>query len=142
MSFIERFERGTKGLQALSVGSYPHVICDRCKGTKLESADDDPCEECNGTGLTCECPDCEGNVTFYENDPLQPIDEGSFSWRECETCSSHLGGDRHRAHALMSDTPDNLQGKPLIHLDVCVDCLFYIANGDLPEEPTEEEGDE
>lgn len=139
MSFVERFERGTKGLQALSVGSYPHETCERCKGTKLEAREPgafecDPCKECDGTGLTCECSECA--------DCTDGEDEGSFSWRECDTCGSSLGGDRHRAHALMSDTPDNLQGKPLIHLDVCVDCLFYIANGDLPEEPTEEEGEE
>lgn len=53
-------------------------------------------------------------------------DEGSFSWSECDTCGSTLGGNRYDAHGLP------LRAEP-IHLDICVDCLMYFANGDVPE---------
>ena len=54
------------------------------------------------------------------------FDEGSFSWSTCDCCGSHLGGDRFAAHG--RDIDGNI-----LHLDVCVDCLMYIANGDEPE---------
>jgi hypothetical protein len=53
-------------------------------------------------------------------------DEGFFSWQSCDCCGSHLGGDRFAAHGIDS-------GGNGIHLDICVDCLVYIANGDEPE---------
>lgn len=54
-------------------------------------------------------------------------DEGYFSWSPCECCGSSLGGTRYAAHG--RDTDGNL-----VHLNVCQDCLMYIANGDEPEE--------
>ena len=53
-------------------------------------------------------------------------DEPSFSWSRCECCGSSLGGDRHPAHAITGDGQ-------LIHFEICVDCLFYLAYGDEPE---------
>lgn len=52
-------------------------------------------------------------------------DEGGFSGRRCEGCGSGLGGNRYAAHGF---TDDNT----VVHLDVCEDCLIYIANGDEP----------
>jgi len=52
-------------------------------------------------------------------------DEGFFSWSPCDVCGSGLGGNRYAGHMLVD-------GK-LCHIDVCVDCVMYIANGDLPE---------
>lgn len=70
------------------------------------------CGECNPDGLD-------------ENADLSVYDEGSFSWRACESCGSLLGGDRHAAHGFISGE--------LVHLNVCADCLCYHANGDLPD---------
>ena len=72
------------------------------------------------TGLASCCPECGD---FNE----EIGDEGGFSWSQCDTCGSTLGGNRYAAHGFAEgdDTP--------IHLDVCEDCLCYIANGDLPQ---------
>jgi hypothetical protein len=52
-------------------------------------------------------------------------DEGFFSWSSCDCCGSSLGGTRYAAHG--RDKDGNL-----VHLDVCSDCLMYLANGDEP----------
>lgn len=56
----------------------------------------------------------------------EAFDEGGFSWQHCDTCGSGLGGMRYAAHAFDHK-------KSPVHLDVCGDCLNYIANGDEPE---------
>ena len=53
-------------------------------------------------------------------------DEPHFSWSPCESCGSSLGGNRYAAHS--TDADGNIS-----HWDICEDCLFYFANGDLPE---------
>lgn len=53
------------------------------------------------------------------------IDEGGFSWHNCDCCGNPLGGDRFAAHGID-------ENEELLHYDVCCDCLFYLANGDLP----------
>jgi hypothetical protein len=58
---------------------------------------------------------------YQEDDEV----ESSFSWQACDSCGSTFGGDRSPAHWL--------DGKALQHCAVCVDCLAYHANGDLPE---------
>lgn len=52
-------------------------------------------------------------------------EEGHFSWTSCDVCDSGLAGDRFAAHA--RDAEGNI-----IHLEICVDCLQYIANGEEP----------
>jgi hypothetical protein len=54
-------------------------------------------------------------------------DEGGFSWSSCDSCGSSLGGDRYVAHGVDAN-------KDIIHMDICVDCLMFFANGDVPEE--------
>ena len=124
MTFIARFETETKGLDALSTGNYPREACETCKG---EDADGETCDSCNGRGTTCACTSCEDAGE----------DEGSFSWRACETCGSSLGGDRYAAHALIMGAD-----KALVHLDVCTDCLFFIANGDTPTDADDDDADD
>ena len=73
------------------------------------------------------CPTCDSCGPFDQDD-LEAYDmanEGHFSWSACDSCGSTLGGDRHAAHGFIGDD--------LHHFDVCVDCLFYHANGDVPE---------
>lgn len=69
--------------------------------------------------ITLNCPEgCEGDL--------------SRSW--CQGCGSNLGGDRHSAvawhlppaaweHTTYGDTER-------VDIKVCVDCLFYLANGE------------
>jgi hypothetical protein len=124
--FERRFAQETEGL-TMSVGAYPKEPCSRCSGTgdygTGEDGGEDPtCDECSGSGLTCECDEC---ADAGEDGDGNPIDEASFSWRHCETCCSSLGGDRHVAHGI--DDKRNLY-----HLSICTDCLFYVANGETP----------
>lgn len=136
--WLARFRAGSKGIKALSVGAYPHDACKACDATGLDlstaatldgaivGAPVDECSECDGKGRICECSSCS------DFDP-DIGDEGSFSWSECECCGSSLGGTRHAAHGLISRTKYGRK-TVLIHLDVCTDCLMFIANGDLPGE--------
>jgi hypothetical protein len=129
--YLAAFRRATKGINALSVGAYPQDMCKACSGTgKLDDdhENDDNCDDCNGKGRTCDCPDCA------DYDP-EAGDEGSFSWSDCDTCNQSLGGDRHAAHGLINTKP-RTKRTTLIHLSVCTDCLLFIANGDLPGDPS------
>ena len=73
------------------------------------------------------CPGCE--ACGLSEDPTEDerdlADEAHFSWSACESCGSSLGGNRHAAHYLD-------EGE-IQHLSVCVDCLHFHANGDLPD---------
>jgi len=76
------------------------------------------------------CPGCAScgleDVADTEDERYQLADGGSFfSSASCECCGSILGGDRHYAHGLIGDE--------VVHFDICADCLFYLASGDLPE---------
>ena len=117
VTFIERFERATEGKTFLSVGVYPPEPCRPCAGSGVLG--DDSCDHCSGRGTSCDCPTCE------DSDP-ENSEGGGFSWSSCDTCDSRLGGDRYAAH-YRDDT------RAVHHLDVCTDCLMFIANGDLPD---------
>ncbi len=71
---------------------------------------------------TCEgCLECAAELGGDLND------EGCFSWSACGICGCTLGGDRYIWHWLDEDNE-------LMHeRDACTDCVFYMANGDLPE---------
>ena len=69
------------------------------------------CEECEESGF-----DAGGELV------VEPF----FSWHQCGVCGSQFGGDRYPAHYL--------DDGELCHVDICVDCLLYSANGDLPQE--------
>ena len=127
--FVAAFEAATKGLETLSVGAWPLDPCKECRGTG-RSAPDTDCYACEGIGKLCECPGCSN-----EGDKESGArDEGSFSWSSCDACGSSLGGDRFAGHALVG--PE----KNIVHLNVCCDCLMFIANGDEPR--PEDWGDE
>lgn len=125
--YTDAVERGLRGLDYVSTGLA--LGCPECG---LESK---KCTACKGYGtedIGTECPHChgEGSVPCDETDRDEACDEGLFSWHACDCCGSTLGGNRYAAHGLHSDGP--LKGK-LCHLEVCADCLVYIANGDEPE---------
>lgn len=80
------------------------------------------------------CPTCEHCGPFDPDDcdACDVANEGGFSWSSCDACGSSLGGDRYPAHGFSKpfDNGDDI----LVHLDVCADCLCYLANGDVPED--------
>ena len=73
-------------------------------------------------GPTNLCPQCISD--FGTDIQAEMKDEGGFSWHACECCHSDLAGDRYAAHSFVDGE--------VIHWDICVDCLHYLANGDLP----------
>ena len=89
--------------------------------------------ECVSSGVCSRCEQCQSNhgldgdeiARLQDNGELP--DEGSYSWQDCDLCGSGLGGDRYDAHGLDKD-------HNIVHLDICVDCVMYVANGDEPEE--------
>lgn len=95
------------------------------KGLKFESSGFSyTCQTCiDAHGFCCE----HSAKAAWENNEIS--DEGSFSWDACDLCGSHLGGNRYSAHAVTDDASQDD-----IHLEICQDCLLYMANGDLPEE--------
>lgn len=69
------------------------------------------------------CADCD-DAGFTE----EVGDEGGFSWSACGICGSTLGGNRYVWHWLDKD------GELMHEDDGCADCLFYVSNGDEPED--------
>lgn len=52
-------------------------------------------------------------------------DEPFFSWRPCEVCKSHLGGDRYTANGFSEEFG-------VVEFDmVCQDCIYYAEYGRL-----------
>ena len=49
--------------------------------------------------------------------------EPFFSWRPCECCGLHKGGDRYDMIATNG-----------FHYEVCVDCLYYLTYGRLDDQ--------
>lgn len=111
--FAAAYTAGVEGLEHVSHGTLPLSRCPQCPQPL-----DNYCESCGASpgGHVCDCP--EG--------PMAPC-EGHFSWSQCDACHSALGGDRHAAHGVNADGD-------MVHLDVCLDCVAYMANGELPEE--------
>ena len=135
--YLEAFEHNAKGLHALSTGAWPLDTCQECKGSG-KGDDGDTCYTCDGIGKVCECSQCSARG----DEDSGERDEGGFSWSSCDTCGSSLGGDRYPGHALDRDpqAPGYVRDSAnIIHLEVCADCLMFIANGDEPEASDEDE---
>jgi hypothetical protein len=109
--YTDAVERGLESMEAVSFG----LIC---------SGD---CPACNDAGFAE--PYTEDGTPYGE----YVGDEGSFSWAPCGICDSSLGGGRYVWHWL------DVNGELMHEDDGCVDCLFYISNGDEPEVCLEEE---
>lgn len=73
-------------------------------------------------------PGCMGSQCEYAEDEEHTC-EASFSWSHCESCGSHLGGTKSKAQAFKTDKINSTVTEILI----CVDCLMWHANGELPE---------
>lgn len=89
-------------------------------------------------GASHSCHECTGGEDIDSDDykALQAYDEGSFSWHECDSCSSTFGGNRFNAHAIHKEAfgPEAKRPNDVHHVDICVDCLMFHANGNVPEE--------
>lgn len=55
--------------------------------------------------------------------------EPYFSWRRCDCCGSHLGGDRYDCSGYNPTTEEVQDG-----YSVCSDCVYYAAYGRLDDE--------
>lgn len=68
---------------------------------------------------------------FYKREQVEPLcyggEELGFSSYRCECCGG-LAGDRFTAHGKHKESGD------WFDFEVCVDCIDFVANGDLPEE--------
>ena len=73
---------------------------------------------------------CLGEQCEYANGDPEHSCEPSFSWGQCDSCGSTLGGDRDIAYGHWRDSSGEFQQ---IEMSVCVDCTMYHANGELPE---------
>lgn len=71
------------------------------------------CQEC-----------CEEYGYDHDTEELLVTPEPYFSKSACDLCGSTLGGNREPAHALNADNE-------IVHLDVCVDCVYYSEYGRL-----------
>jgi hypothetical protein len=79
----------------------------------------------------CAGPKCE--FATDEPDPENHQCEPSFSWCQCDSCRSTLGGDRHPAFFIPDAWPKDRSLEPF-EIDICTDCVMYWANGDEPDE--------
>lgn len=113
-AFVKAFEQGAEGLHYLSAG-----------GALADCPDCFDVSDCDGSA----CGSSDPGVVCYCGD------EGSFSWSGCELCGSTFGGDRYDGHAFVRPD-DESDPSILVHVSMCCDCLFYVANGDVPEEWT------
>ena len=83
-------------------------------------------------GVSRDCYEC-GIPEDTTDDELECWEEGSFTWRGCDSCRLHLGMTVYPAHGMI---PPEKPGADwgCVHLDICGDCLCYHANGELPPE--------
>lgn len=124
-AFVEAIQANTKGLTAVSTGLCPG--CEECM------------EDYPGIGQTREqFEEAIANGTI--------VQEPFFSSEGCDLCGSHLGGNFEPWHAVDADRRPAAFTLPgwagadseIVHgARACVDCVRYLANGDLPEDRAE-----
>lgn len=76
---------------------------------------------------TGSCPGCTDCGLPSEPSTLECdlANEPSFSSMPCEICGSTLGGNRYPIHAVNPDSDT------VVHLNGCVDCMYYIEYGQI-----------
>lgn len=58
-------------------------------------------------------------------------DDLGFARNDCECCGTSMAGQRYAATAL---PPNPVENKDYIALEICQNCLLYVANGDVPDD--------
>lgn len=82
----------------------------------------------NLTGGHLRCPECDEDWDEEEcpNGHSREVwDEPYFSWRPCDCCDTHLGGNREHA------TGYNREADEAREYQVCQDCIYYAKYGRL-----------
>ena len=107
--------------------------CEHCDGHgyDYENPPHEDCKHCDGTG--------EAPLESMTDEDMESWDEGSFVHGvhcPCDSCGSTFGGDRYKAHAIHHEAfgPNAKRPDDVHHIDICVDCLMFHANGDEPEQ--------
>ena len=104
--YIESVEANLEGLTAVSSG-----VCPGCEVCRDELSPESTMEE------------------FYELWSEGKVDsEASFAWQGCDVCGSQLFGNFECWHAIDED------GEIIHGNHCCVDCVLYLAYGDVPED--------
>jgi uncharacterized protein (DUF983 family) len=80
------------------------------------------CSGCDVCGMRCGMEN-ESDLEAYI---VENGDDGFFSMDQCESCKSHLGGQRYAAHDII------ISGE-MVHYDICIDCVMYHSHGEEPE---------
>lgn len=80
-------------------------------------------------------PGCAGEQCEHADGDVEHYCEASFSSCQCDSCGSTLAGDRLPATAFIptEPRPDSPPMGEVIELSICVDCVMYWANGDVPD---------
>lgn len=112
-AFLESVEHYLLGLEFLSSG-----LCHSCETCQDNYDIDDVGLDEQGDNFD----DLISSGAFF--------DEGRFSYSQCDSCGSTLGGNRYAAHGFSADSVD----VDVHHMEWCVDCVQYHANGTIPEE--------
>ena len=92
---------------------------------KFENAVNHYCKGLEAVNIGCLGAECE----YADGDENHQC-ETFFSWSQCDSCGSTLGGDRYNAQGCWSDD----DGFHIIDMEVCIDCAMYHANGELPDD--------
>jgi hypothetical protein len=96
-----------------------HEYSEKVTGRGTFTEDDfieESCEECSSLNTHLNIVDDEE----FDGDL-------GFSWGSCDLCGCHLGGDRYEACLIHND-------KDTLTLEICGDCLQYVANSETPDE--------
>lgn len=111
------------------MSEFTDAIGHYCDGLHVATGAAASCQECRDSfGCDDDASDDEAQEYLYS------VDEGSFSWTQCDSCGTTLGGDRHAAHGWPTEPALDLDAiNTLYHLSICTDCLLFHANGDEPE---------
>lgn len=76
---------------------------------------------------------CRGSQCEHADGDEDHSCESYFSSAQCDSCGSNLAGDRLPASGLIRDAKEELQ---IVPMEICVDCVMFHANGELPEGET------
>jgi len=107
---------------------FEAAIAHHCDGLHIATGTAACCSEC----LSENDIEDTGDIDAMQEELYAIPDEGNFSSAQCDSCGSNLAGDRHTAHGWRQEEKLDSDSN-LYHLTICVDCLLFHANGDLPE---------
>lgn len=94
---------------------YVDAVNQHCKGFEYVAV--------GPTTLCADCPEVDPDIG----------DEGHFSRSVCDSCGCHLHGMRYAAHGVEYVGLQDGDPAPLIHMDICPNCVQLHANGEVPE---------